>query len=42
MDLQISENISISNDFLKNYELKKQELDSLIEEWEELSLKLSE
>lgn len=42
MDLQISENISISNDFLKNYELKKQELDSLMEEWEELSLKLSE
>ena len=38
MDLQISENISISNDFLKNYELKKQELDSLMEEWEELSL----
>ena len=42
MDLQILENISISNDFLKNYELKKQELDSLMEEWEELSLKLSE
>ena len=42
MDLQISENISISNDFLKNYELKKQELDSLMEEWEEISLKLSE
>ena len=42
MDLQISENISISNDFLKNYELKKQELDSLMEEWEKLSLKLSE
>lgn len=42
MDLQISENISISNDFLKNYESKKQELDSLMEEWEELSLKLSE
>lgn len=42
MDLQISENISISNDFLKNYELKKQELDSLMEEWEVLSLKLSE
>ena len=42
MDLQISENISISNEFLKNYELKKQELDSLMEEWEELSLKLSE
>ena len=42
MDLQISENISISNDFLKNYQLKKQELDSLMEEWEELSLKLSE
>jgi ABC transporter, ATP-binding protein len=42
MDLQISENISISNDFLKNYELKKQELDSFMEEWEKLSLKLSE
>ena len=42
MDLQISENISISNDFLKNYELKKKELDSLMEEWEKLSLKLSE
>ncbi|MDO4881650.1 MAG: hypothetical protein Q3983_10245, partial [Capnocytophaga sp.] len=42
MDTQLTENFSINNDFLENYQLKKQELDALMEEWENLSLKLNE